>query len=114
MATWVVAHPLLIALVTVLLLGLSLLRLFDFEQLRPRVEVDASMAALLPREGAALATFARAQRYFPDDDLLFVAWIADDLFSARPASAPGRAQAAHATPAEAAGCQRGGKSCHGL
>lgn len=81
LAAWVVDHPLLLAMLVSLLLGLSLLRLFDFEQWRPRVEVDPSMAALLPREGAALATYARAHRHFADDDLLFVAWIADDLFS---------------------------------
>ncbi len=80
-ATWVVGHPLLMAAVAAVLLSLSVATLFDFDNFRPRVEVDPSMAALLPRDGAALATFARAHRYFPDDDLLFVAWIADDLFS---------------------------------
>ena len=80
-AEWVVAHPFWIFAVVALLVGLSLTRLFDFSTLQPRVEVDPSMAALLPRDGAALATFERAHRYFPDDDVLFVAWIADDLFS---------------------------------
>ncbi len=78
---WVVAHPRLIAVLSLLVLGLSLLRLFDFEHGRARVEVDPSMAALLPRDGAALAAFQRAHENFPDDDLLFVAWVADDLFS---------------------------------
>lgn len=78
---WVVDHPSWIACIVALLVGWSLVQLFDFDKLAPRVEVDPSMAALLPHDGAALATFKRAHRYFPDDDLLFVAWLADDLFS---------------------------------
>lgn len=78
---WVVAHPRLIAALTLLVLCLSLFRLFDFERWQPRVQVDASMAALLPRDGEALAAFARAHENFADDDVLFVAWMADDLFS---------------------------------
>lgn len=43
--------------------------------------VDAGMAALLPRSGAAADADARARAAFGDDDVLLVAWLGHDSFT---------------------------------
>lgn len=75
------AHPWLIIVGVMLLTMPALNRLVDFETLSPKFAVDPSMAALLPRDGEALQIFERTRNRFATDDVLFVAWIADDLFS---------------------------------
>ena len=56
-------------------------RLVDFGALRLRFDVDATMQALMPASGALRAGYDRARREFPDDDLLYVAWLTEDLFT---------------------------------
>ena len=77
----IVAHPWLIIACVALLTIPAVDRLIDLETLSPKFAVDPSMAALLPRDGEALQIFERTRNRFATDDVLFVAWIADDLFS---------------------------------
>ena len=77
----IVAHPWLIIACVALLTIPALDRLVDLETLSPKFAVDPSMAALLPRDGEALEIFEQTRKRFATDDVLFVAWIADDLFS---------------------------------
>ncbi len=77
----IVAHPWLVLACVALLVIPALDRLVDLETLSPKFVVDPSMAALLPRDGEALQVFEQTRKRFATDDVLFVAWIADDLFS---------------------------------
>ena len=56
-------------------------RLIDFGKFEPKLDIDPSMEALLPRGGDALEALHRTRKRFATDDLLFVVWIAEDLFS---------------------------------
>jgi len=69
--------------VAALLVLLSIFRLFEWPGLKLALEVDPSVQALLPQQGAELEKFESVRNRYSSDDLLFVAWIADDLFTPR-------------------------------
>ena len=77
----ILARPRLVLLCAVVLTLVAAGRLVDPIALTPRFDIDPSMSALLPRTGAAVDTFERARELFSDDDILFVAWMAQDLFA---------------------------------
>ena len=77
----VTAHPWIIIVGAALLTIPALDRLVDLDTLSLKLAVDPSMAALLPRDGEALEVFEHTRKRFATDDVLFVAWLADDLFT---------------------------------
>ena len=77
----IVDHPRLILLCVALLTLPALEQLIDFEKFEPKLDIDPSMEALLPRSGDALKVLQQTRQRFATDDLLFVAWTTDDLFS---------------------------------
>lgn len=74
-------HPRRVLGVAALLVLLSLFRLFEWPGLKLALEVDPSVRALLPQQGAELEIFESVRDRYSSDDLLFVAWISDDLFT---------------------------------
>ena len=79
---FILRHP--VAIVVTALLGLVFSggRLLDVEHRTLRLAVDTSLTGLLPVGGAALELYADTAARFGSDDVLFVAWQTDDLFSA--------------------------------
>ena len=77
----IVAHPWLTILIGALLMVPALDRLVDFKTLQSKLPIDPSIEALLPRGGPALEVFERTRERYGSDDVLLVAWIADDLFT---------------------------------
>ncbi len=71
------ARPWLVLIMAAMLALAAVTQLFDPVTLTPRFDVDPSMNALLPQDSAANAIYARAQRYFDDDDSLLVALIGE-------------------------------------
>ncbi|MEX2481303.1 MAG: MMPL family transporter [Gammaproteobacteria bacterium] len=61
----------------------ALVRLVDWHTFAPALEVDPSIVALLPRDGADLALLESVRQRFASDDLLLVTWTDDALFTPR-------------------------------
>ena len=78
---FIVRYP--VAIIAAALLGLVLsgVRLLDVEQGTLRLTVDTSLTGLLPVGGAALDLYTETAARFGSDDVLFVAWQTDGLFS---------------------------------
>jgi uncharacterized protein len=75
------AHPAWVLFVVALASAAALASLIDWPNRSLRLEVDPSVRALLPLDGAELATFESVRERYTSDDLLLVAWVADDLFT---------------------------------
>ena len=71
---WIIAGALLLAL-------LALVRLIEWPSLGLALEVDPSVRALLPQDGGELELFEAVRDRYSSDDLLLVAWVAEDLFT---------------------------------
>lgn len=82
MFSFIEKYPAWVAAPWVLLFGLSIIVLFDFATLQPRLQVDSDMTSLAPMSGQDLTWYQRTQSWFGDDDMLLVAWQGKDLFSA--------------------------------
>ena len=65
----------------ILLTTLALLRLVDWSNMTLALNVDPSIRALLPHGGDEIEIFESVRSRYASDDLLLVAWIADDLFT---------------------------------
>lgn len=79
--TTLVTCPRRVLAVGALLTVLALVRLVDWPNFALALEVDPSVRALLPQDGAELAIFESVRERYTSDDLLLVAWVADDLFT---------------------------------
>ncbi|MEQ8662824.1 MAG: MMPL family transporter, partial [Gammaproteobacteria bacterium] len=77
----VLRYPALVVAAALLVLATSLTRLVDLDARRLRLDIDTTLASLLPRSGAALATYAATAERFGSDDVVYVAWLSDALFS---------------------------------
>ena len=77
----VVSSPRTVALLVLLALLPALNTLYDFKSGQSRVRIDPSLEALLPRHSDALDLYQRTRARFGSDDVLLIAWLADDLFS---------------------------------
>ncbi|MBI4697093.1 MAG: MMPL family transporter [Gammaproteobacteria bacterium] len=78
---FVAAHPGWCLLLSALLFAGSVLALA--RHAGPRVlAIDASIAALLPRDGADREVYERVKQRFGDDDVLLVVWSSPRLFTA--------------------------------
>lgn len=76
-----VACPRRILAVAVCASLLAGVALFDPVTRALRFTIDPSMTALLPQSGTARAAYERSRRQFRDDDLLFVVWTGEALFT---------------------------------
>jgi len=75
------ARPCVVLMLAALVALAASNELFDWRQSRSRLGVDASLAALLPTEGARLARFEAVRERFQSDDLLLVVWRGETLFT---------------------------------
>jgi len=75
------ARPCVVLMLAALVALAASNELFDWRQSRSRLGVDASLAALLPTEGARLARFEAVRERFQSDDLLLVVWRGETLFA---------------------------------
>lgn len=75
------AHPRLTLLFYATLLLLSLQTLVDWKSQRWRLNVDPAIDALLPRSGAEIDYLRSIHRRFSSDDLVFVLWTGDEVFT---------------------------------
>ena len=71
---WFIAGALLLA-------SLALVRLIEWPTLGLALAVDPSVRALLPQGGGELELFEAVRDRYTSDDLLLVAWVAEDLFT---------------------------------
>ncbi|MEQ8493011.1 MAG: MMPL family transporter, partial [Gammaproteobacteria bacterium] len=77
----VLRRPALVVATALLAVGLSLARLVDPASGALRLGIDTTLDSLLPRDGAALATYIETARQFGSDDVVYVAWLSDTLFT---------------------------------
>ena len=76
-----IERPRRIIAVAFLLALVGLVLLFEWPSLNLALEVDPSVRALLPQQGVELELFEAVRDRYSSDDLLLVAWVADDLFT---------------------------------
>lgn len=79
--TLALRYPALLLVAAALLTTLSLVRLIDPASGELRLGIDSTLSGLLPRTGAALDTYAETAQRFGGDDVVYVAWLSDELFS---------------------------------
>lgn len=77
----IIDWPRTVAVLVLLALLPTLNTLYDFDSGQSRVRIDSSLEALLPRHSEALDLYERTRARFGSDDVLLIAWLADDLFS---------------------------------
>lgn len=70
-----------IVVVAALVVALCANTLFDRDRGTLNLPVDASLTGLLPGTGGGLETYERVRETFGGDDVLLVAWFADDVFT---------------------------------
>ena len=77
----IIGSPRAVALLVLLALLPALNTLYDFKSGQSQLRIDPSLEALLPRHSEALDLYQRTRARFGSDDVLLIAWLADDLFT---------------------------------
>ncbi|MFT4564353.1 MAG: putative RND superfamily exporter protein, partial [Gammaproteobacteria bacterium] len=76
-----ITAPSRVLLVALFLGAISISGLLSWPGPQFSLTVDPSLRALLPRDGKETAIFDETTARYTSDDLLFVAWVGDDLFT---------------------------------
>ncbi len=74
-------RPWLTLVVIAFVTGAALFVLTDFERSTIKLDIDPSIDGLLPTSGSELDVFRQTRDRFGGDDVLLVAWLADEIFT---------------------------------